>query len=279
MPPRFDDGALRAGGDNRSMANSPSGDSILDRVVRILESFDDTQPALTVSSLSRRSGIPQATMYRLVSEMVQHGILAREPDGRVRLGLRLWELVARSSPAKDLREAALPFLQDVQSVVHQHTQLSVLRDGEVLVLERLSSSGSVINQASVAGRLSAHDTSMGMVMLAFSPAEVQEEYQRLHTDVDIRFSSAAGDFRRALAEIRRRGFASYDGVLDDGTTGISVPVVDRAGHAVAALGVVVPTGVAQRQAIIAVLMAAARGIARAAGEEPPGRTTSDFLVQ
>ncbi len=74
----------------------------------------------------------------------------------------------------------MPFLQDVQSVVHQHTQLSVLRDGEVLVLERLSSSGSVINQASVAGRMSAHDTSMGMVMLAFSPAEVQEEYRRLH---------------------------------------------------------------------------------------------------
>ena len=137
----------------------------------------------------------------------------------------------------------------------------------------------MINQASVAGRLSAHDTSMGMVMLAFSPAEVQDEYQRLHPEVELRFPAAAGDFRRALAEIRRRGFASYDGVLDDGTTGISVPVVDRSGHAVAALGVVVPTGVPQRQAIIAVLMAAARGIARAAGEQPSGQATSDFLVQ
>ncbi|MGW0018106.1 IclR family transcriptional regulator [Rhodococcus sp. NPDC003382] len=259
------------------MANSPSGDSILDRVVRILESFDDAQPALTVSALARRSGIPQATMYRLVGEMVHHGILAREPDGTVRLGMRLWELVARSSPAKDLREAALPFLQDVQSVVHQHTQLSVLRDGEVLVLDRLSSSGSVINQASVAGRMSAHDTSMGMVMLAFSPADVQEEYQRLHPEVNLRSPTTTRDFRRDLAEIRRRGYASYDGVLDVGTTGISVPVVGRSGHALAALGVVVPTGIAQRQAIIAVLMAAARGIARAAGEQPP--TTSDFLVQ
>lgn len=259
------------------MANSPSGDSILDRVVRILESFDDAQPTLTVSALSRRSGIPQATMYRLVGEMVEHGILARSQDGTVRLGLRLWELVARSSPAKDLREAALPFLQDVQSVVHQHTQLSVLRDGEVLVLERLSSSGSVINQASVAGRMSAHDTSMGMVMLAFSPTGVQERYRLRYPDVDRRSSTTTTDFRRDLAEIRRRGYASYDGVLDDGTTGISVPVLDRAGRAVAALGVVVPTGVVQRQAIIAVLMAAARGIAREAGESPPDRDANSLI--
>ncbi len=69
------------------MANSSSGDSILDRVVRILEAFDDEKPALTVRALSRRSGgIPQATMYRLVGEMVQHGILSREQDGTVRLG-------------------------------------------------------------------------------------------------------------------------------------------------------------------------------------------------
>ena len=71
------------------MANSPSGDSMLDRVVRILESFDDTQPRLTVGSLARRSGIPQATTYRLVGELVQHGLLTRDDDGRVRLGLRL----------------------------------------------------------------------------------------------------------------------------------------------------------------------------------------------
>ncbi|MDO1483983.1 transcriptional regulator [Rhodococcus rhodochrous] len=251
------------------MANSPSGDSMLDRVVRILESFDDTQPRLTVGSLARRSGIPQATAYRLVGELVQHGLLTRDDDGRVRLGLRLWELVARSAPARDLREAALPFLQDVQSVVHQHTQLAVLQDDEVLVLERLSASDSVVNQASVARRLPVHDTSLGMSMLAFSPAEVQEAYRRRHPEVEKRFAATTRDFRRALAEVRRRGYARFDGVLDEGTTGIAVPVLARSGHALAALGVVVPTGASRQQAVVPVLMAAARGIARGVGERPP----------
>ncbi len=251
------------------MANSPSGDSMLDRVVRILESFDDTQPRLTVRGLARRSGIPQATAYRLVGELVQHGLLTRDDDGRVRLGLRLWELVARSAPARDLREAALPFLQDVQSVVHQHTQLAVLQDDEVLVLERLSASDSVVNQASVARRLPVHDTSLGMSMLAFSPAEVQEVYRRRHPEVEKRFAATTRDFRRALAEVRRRGYARFDGVLDEGTTGIAVPVLTRSGRALAALGVVVPTGASRQQAVVPVLMAAARGIARGVGERPP----------
>ncbi|MBS9374667.1 IclR family transcriptional regulator [Rhodococcus sp. B50] len=251
------------------MANSPSGDSMLDRVVRILESFDDTQPRLTVGALARRAGIPQATAYRLVGELVQHGLLTRDDDGRVRIGLRLWELVARSAPARDLREAALPFLQDVQSVVRQHTQLAVLQDDEVLVLERLSASESVVNQASVARRLPVHDTSMGMSMLAFSPPGVQESYLRRHPEVETRFAATTRDFRRALAEIRRRGYARFDGVLDEGTTGISVPVLTRAGRALAALGVVVPTGASRQQAVVPVLMAAARGIARGVGERPP----------
>lgn len=261
------------------MANSPSGDSVLDRVVRILESFDRDQPALTMSALARRADIPQATLYRLVGEMARHGLVARESGGTVRLGLRLWELTARSSPVEGLSETALPFLQDIQSVVHQHTHLAVLEDGEVLVLERLSSSGSVINQASVAGRMTAHATSMGMALLAHSPLGIQEDYERRHPELDTLFPPATGSFRRTLAEIRRRGHAILDGVLDVGTTGISVPVVDRSGHAFAALGVVVPTDVPQRQAIVAVLLTAARGLARALGEQPSATDAPNFLIE
>lgn len=255
--------------DNRGMANSPSGDSMLDRVVRILWAFDGADPRLTVGALSRRADIPPATTYRLVSDMVRAGLLARDESGELRLGLRLWELVTRGYPARDLRDAAVPFLQDVQSVVHQHAQLAVLQDDEVLVLERLSYAGSVINQASVAGRLPIHTTSLGMSILAFSPRHVQEAYRRAHPEADERFTDGHKDFRRALAEIRRRGYASFDEFLDVGTTGIAVPVLDRAGHAFAAIGVVVPTGVQQRHSIVAVLTAAARGIARTAGKTPP----------
>jgi len=246
------------------MANSPSGDSVLDRVLRILESFDASSPTLTVGALARRADLPQASAYRIVDDMVRRGFLDRQPTGEVRPGLRLWELVTRCYPARDLRDAALPFIQDVQSIVHQHTQLAVFQDDEILVLERLSSADSVTNQASVAYRLPVHDTSLGMSMLAFSLPHRQEQYLREHPEIDHRFD---GGLRRALAEIRTHGYALLDGALDEGTTGIAVPVLDRSKHAMASLGVVVPTGT-RRHTIVAVLSAAARGIARSSGQGP-----------
>jgi DNA-binding IclR family transcriptional regulator len=65
-----------------------------------------------------------------------------------------------------------------------------------------------------------------------------------------------------LDHIRRTGFATFDGFIDPETTGIAVPVLDARGSAVAALGVVVPTGYDATNAAVMSLRTAARGIAR-----------------
>ena len=61
---------------------------MLDRLVRILDSFDAQNPTLTVNSLAHRADVPQATAYRLVDDLVAHGLLARDADRQVRLGVR-----------------------------------------------------------------------------------------------------------------------------------------------------------------------------------------------
>ena len=40
------------------MARSSSGDSMVDRVVRVLEAFDPDTPTLTVSALAERADLP-----------------------------------------------------------------------------------------------------------------------------------------------------------------------------------------------------------------------------
>ncbi|TJY71574.1 IclR family transcriptional regulator [Arthrobacter sp. CAU 1506] len=251
------------------MANSPSGDSMLDRLVRILSAFEPDKPAMNVATLSRRADVPLATTYRLVDELSRHGLLTKEGTGEIRLGLRLWELANRSSPAVDLRQAAMPFMEDIQSVVRQHTQLAVLRDDEVLVIERLSSRGSVVNQAQIAGRMPVHRTSMGMVLLANSPNHVQEAYLSRHPEAVTSADAVSFDLRRHLADIRKRGYAAFDGRIDVDTTGVAVPVAGPAGWPVAALGVVVPLGFENFNAVVPALMTAARGISRAMGVALP----------
>lgn len=244
------------------MANSPSGDSMLDRLVRILDAFDSDNPRLTVSALARRAEVPRATAYRLVDELVSHGLLAREIDGRIKLGLRLWELANRSASTLDLRRAALPFMEDVNQLVGQSIQLALLHEDDVLVIEQLSRPGSVVNQAYVAGRMPVHLTSMGMALLAFSPAHVLEGYLQRHGEI---MHAHHPKLRHELADIRRTGFATFDGFIDEGTTGAAVPILDAQGHALAALSVVVPRGSDTLPAAAMALRTAARGISRALG--------------
>ncbi len=250
------------------MANSRSGDSMLDRFVRILSAFDASRRSMSVATLARRADVPPATAYRLVDDLVRRDLLSRSEDGQISLGLRLWELASRSSPARDLREAAMPFMEDIQVVVRQHTQLAVLRDDEVLFIERLSSPGSVVNQASVAGRLPVHRTSSGVVLLAYAPSHVQEAYLMRHPDAGVFLDSVSFDFRQLLARVRQQGFAALDGLVDAETSGVAVPVLGAANVAIAALSVVVPLLGGNLHSIIPVLMTGARGISRSMGVVP-----------
>lgn len=238
------------------------GESVISRVVRVFETFGPDTPALRVSDVARRAGLHVATASRLIDELVGHGWLRRDPDRRVRVGVRLWELASRASPTLGLREAALPFMEDLHAVVGHHTQLAVLEDREVLFVERLSAPGAVVNVTRVAGRLPLHASSSGLVLLAHAPAELREEvlagplpaYRRTTLTEPARL-------RRFLADVRRDGYAYCAGFIDEETTGIAVPLRGPAGDVAAALSVIVPTG-RNARAQIPALLAAARGISR-----------------
>jgi DNA-binding IclR family transcriptional regulator len=242
---------------------------VLTRVVRILEVFTPEEPALAVSEIARRASLHVATASRLVAELTGHGLLARQADGRVRIGVRLWELAFRASPALSLREAAMPYLEDLHAIVGHHVQLGVLDGAEVLFLERLSAPGAVINYTRIAGRLPLHVSSSGVVLLAHAEPRVQEELLarplRRYTAATV---TAPERLRALLADVRRQGFAQLNGHVHEDATGIAVPVRDPAGTVLAALSAIVPNDGSAHTRVPA-LMAAARGITRTLAAPDP----------
>jgi DNA-binding IclR family transcriptional regulator len=242
------------------VANSVSGDSVVDRVVRVIAAFPEGVLVLPLSELAARAQLPLTTAHRLVRQLAGHGLLELGTGGSVRLGLRLWELVNRNSPTLALREAAMPFMEDIQQVLNQNVNLAVLDGWDALFVERLHRRGSVTNRAQIAGRMPVHVSSAGVALMAGQPAEVQAEYLR-------QFSDPAGklapeDLRALLRESAEQGFAALAGVVDPDTWAIAVPVRDAKNRTVAALGVVVPPHEMRLQALVPALQTAARGIGR-----------------
>lgn len=236
---------------------------MIERVVRILSTFDRQRRTQTAAQVARRADLPVSTAYRLVQDLQTVGLLERDEDGGYRVGLRLWELATRGSVALGLREAAIPSMEKVQTRLRQHTQLAVLDDDSTLFIERLSHPEAGANIAQIAGRLPLHASSAGLVLLAHADAELMERIVNGPLPASARGTiTDAPTLRRKLAEVRRLGHASATGSVENVSTGVAVPVWHGA-RVVAALGVVLPADAAPVDVAVEALQAASREIAEA----------------
>lgn len=210
------------------------------RIVRVLETFTADRTVQTAAEIGRRAGLPASTAHRIVDDLVSQGLLERDEERRIRIGMHLWELALRGSTALRLRQAALPAMSAVQEIVREHTQLAVLEADEALFVERLSHPDAGANITRIAGRLPLHASSAGLVLLAHAPAALRDRV----LDAPLRRVARetvtdAAELRRILAGIRRDGYVIAPGSIESVSTGVAVPLREE-GEVIAALSVVLP---------------------------------------
>ncbi|MGY1706917.1 IclR family transcriptional regulator [Geodermatophilus sp. SYSU D00697] len=238
------------------------------RVLAVLDAFGPAHPTLTLSEISRRSGLALSTTHRLVGELRAWGALERGPDGRYGIGLRLLELGALAPHGLQLRELAVPYVDDLHQATRANVVLGVRDGSDVVYVEALRARGAVRLMSRIGGRWPLHATGTGQVLLAFAGPQVQEQVLsgplRRFTPQTIVDPAA---LRRTLAEVRRTGVAVAENQLtaESPALAVAVPVRGAGDEVVAALGVTVAAGTAQPQTLVPVLNATARGISRALG--------------
>src|SRR5699024_2360498 len=123
-----------------------------------------------------RADLPVPTTYRLVTELIHYGLLERDEEKNIRIGLRLWELSARGNDTLSIRDTAFPYIENLHNQLNQFVSLAVLSHGTVLYLERLAPDDFDVDRAHVAQRHPLHAASSGLVLLAYASAEFQDEF-------------------------------------------------------------------------------------------------------
>lgn len=222
------------------MARRSAGESSLSRHLRVMDAFDATRPFLTLTELSRQTGLAISTVHRLVGELTTTGLLERMTDGSYRLGVRLWEYASRTPGALGLRELSRPWLAAVHERVRQHVQLGVLSGTDVLFIERMSAPDAVINATLIGGRLPLHASSSGLVLLAFSAPDLTDEVISHGIHPLTAYGIATADeLRDRVRRTRADGFAVTDGFIHPESRGIAVPVRSPRGELYASMSVVV----------------------------------------
>ena len=214
----------------------------LSRGVRILEYLAEHRGEATIPQLVAGLGLHRSIVYRLLRTLEEHGLVARDDRGQVRLGLRLAALAA--SVEHDVQSAALPELRATAEDLGATCFLAVLDRGVVVTLASVEPSRSRVTVAENPG--SRHPLGVGApgrAVVAQLPAA----------------SWPAATDRDAVAAEVRAGYATSHDEVIAGLRSVAVPL-PLPGHAPMAVAVVYVTAELDEAALGARLQAAAARI-------------------
>lgn len=210
--------------------------SLIDRAFAILGTFQGGRARQSLSDISRRTGLPIATCYRIVKRLAEWGALERGGDGRYNIGLRLWEVASLAPRSVGLQRLARPFMQDLYETTGYASHLAIREGLELVSVERFQSPRRQVRRPLPGRRYPMHATAIGLVLLANAPDNVRSEVlagplkaftTRTYTD--------PAQLERILDEVRRSGYAVSDRQVDNVHVGVAAPVRGADGAVLAAI--------------------------------------------
>ncbi|TJY66270.1 hypothetical protein E4J89_16890 [Arthrobacter sp. CAU 1506] len=234
--------------------DTTADDSVLGKVHLLLRVFSPTLTRVGLTELSRRSGIPKATTYRLASQLVDLGYLSKTGK-EYQLGWKIFEMGQLVTGPARLSAVARPTLIDLRSasnalIVH----LAIARGNECVYLER------IVGRREVPFLLTPSmpilSSASGRVLMAYRDSRRQAVTELVGRE-------KAETALAQLETIRSRRWASDNGELVPGLKTYAVPIalVDRQ-RVPAVISVTVPADRKDDQTILHALWSASADVGR-----------------
>lgn len=149
----------------------------IQRAVSLLRLFGLNQPSLSLSDLSRMSGLPKSTVQGLANSLVQEGMLIQEPDSRrYSLGLSLHELgslAVSNLPLQRVTRSAAVHLAEKAKLI---CRIAVWDRGGTLVLFSVLPRADAPYEHQLGPRIPSFCTALGRILLAFGPIQRKDEH-------------------------------------------------------------------------------------------------------
>ncbi|MFI0452789.1 IclR family transcriptional regulator [Actinomadura sp. 6N118] len=224
--------------------NAPARDdrAAIDKAISLLLSFgEQANSGVGVSELARRAGLSKSTAFRLLGMLERNEVVERV--GRnYRLGSRLHELGSHVyAPGHDrIRDLLIPYLADLFSLTQETVHLAVLHGTEVVYLAKLFGHRPVPAPSRIGGRMPAHCTAVGKVLLAYEPATAAEVLAAPLRGFTPQTITDDSSLAAELDRIRQDGIAFDDGEARPGLNCVAVPVMGPGGRPVAAMSIAGP---------------------------------------
>ncbi len=218
----------------------------------VIRAFGDATPILNASELAARLGISRAAARRFLITLNHAGYAAS--DGRAYwLTPKVLALGYSYLGSARLPRTVRPFLQGITAETNESSNLALADGQEVVYVARANVARLMSTAIEPGTRLPAHTTAAGRVILAgLARAELDAWLARARLTA---YTAQTVTSKKALgAEVRlarAQGFAVTESQFEVGLRGIAVPLANRGGMIVGALGISMANSTCSADAAIA----------------------------
>ncbi|KAA5826521.1 IclR family transcriptional regulator [Saccharopolyspora hirsuta] len=195
------------------------------KAVHVLRSLAEAPK--TIAELARELGVHSSSALRMVQPLVDGGLIARGPDGRYRLGLRLVELGQQVLDEMDLRVVARPHLVALADATGATVHLAQLVDDQIVYVDKIEGAATIRTWSRIGRAVPLHTAAVSKVILAALPAPHRDRLLAAHTFTRFteRTITDPAEFREHLEAVARLGYATDRAEFEPlvHCTGVAIP--------------------------------------------------------
>jgi len=210
----------------------------LDKGLDILEYL--ASKAVPLSQTEIAQGIERSAneIYRVLVGLESRGYLIRdEISGKYSVSLKLYSLSRRISPIDQLRQIAIPIMEDLSAQSGYASHLSILYQSKVMVIVHARSHAPVSLSIAEGTLFPAVDTTSGLVLLANSNEAVKQLiYERNESYTKMNQKSKV-TLELELKDILSNGHSFRKSQFTEGVTDCAAIIGQPNGSVIAALAV------------------------------------------
>jgi len=193
-----------------------------------------------VTQLAQHVGLSQPTTHRLLRSLVEEGMVEQDVRSkRYRLSLDFFALAARAGQSGNLRDLVRPSLLRLSASLGDSLFLLARTGFDAICLDRSEGPYPIRTfTGDIGGRVALGVGQGSLAILAYLPEDERETVIHYNLPRLKDFQLYDEVFLRSEIEnVRRLGYAGRNTNVLPGMAGVAVPILNRDGHAVAALSV------------------------------------------
>jgi IclR family transcriptional regulator, KDG regulon repressor len=212
----------------------------LERALQILCAFSVETQHFSLGQLSQAVHLAKPTVFRLCSTLTKYDFLSYDFAAKqYSLGLKLFELGGIVFASLSLRKIASSHLDQLKAGLGKTTFLGILRDDELVYIDKKEDIRNPIRFASHIGRRRPPYFGMlGQVLMAYLPESEVDRLLGIYPLTAFTSKSITDPkvFKKKLKKIREHGYFVDEEEAIEGITGVAAPLRDFTGNVVAAIG-------------------------------------------